>query len=85
MSRDEIRQLVDTLGGILAILRAADPGDKLEVYRELGLKLTYNHDDHMVVAETNPLPRVGVLPVSGGGCDHYAHALRAEKLLVIDG
>ncbi|MGW4774435.1 hypothetical protein ACWEO2_41185 [Nocardia sp. NPDC004278] len=44
------------LGGILAILQAADPGDKLEVYRELGLKLTYNHDDHAVTAETNPRP-----------------------------
>ncbi len=54
MSRDEIGQLVDALGGLLAILRAADPGDKLEVYRELGLKLTYNHNDHTVTAETTP-------------------------------
>ncbi len=67
MSRDEIGQLVDALGGLLAILRVAEPGDKLEVYRELGLKLTYNHHDHAVTVETNPRPCVGVLSVSGGG------------------
>ncbi|MEV4235255.1 MULTISPECIES: hypothetical protein [unclassified Nocardia] len=83
MSRDEIRQLVDALGGILAILRAADPGDKLEVYRELGLKLTYNHYDHAVTAETNPRPGVGVLSVSGEGIDQYANLLQHRKLLVI--
>ncbi|MGW4774378.1 hypothetical protein ACWEO2_40870 [Nocardia sp. NPDC004278] len=83
MSHDEIRQLVEALGGIQAILRAADLGDKLEVYRELGLKLTYNHDDHAVTAETNPRPRVGVLSVSGGGIDQYANLLQHRKLLVI--
>ncbi|MBH0779376.1 hypothetical protein [Nocardia bovistercoris] len=31
ITRDEIRRLVDGLGGQLAILRAADPGGKLEV------------------------------------------------------
>lgn len=67
MSRNEIRELVDALGGLLAILRAADPGDKLEVYRELGLKLNYNHETEEVTAETNLRPQVGVLVVSGGG------------------
>jgi hypothetical protein len=67
MNRNEIRQLVDALGGLLTILRAADPGGKLEVYRELGLKLTYNHEIQQVTAETNPRPQVGVLVVSGGG------------------
>ncbi|WUA11165.1 hypothetical protein OG225_16840 [Nocardia sp. NBC_01377] len=67
MNRNEIRQLVDALGGLLTILCAADPGDKLEVYRELGLKLTYDHETQQVTAETKPRPQVGVLVVSGGG------------------
>src|SRR6266702_600353 len=56
MTRDEIRSLVDALGGLLRVLRDADPGDKLEVYRQLGLRLTYHHDSHTVLAETRPPP-----------------------------
>ena len=56
MTRDEIRNLVDALGGLLRVLRDADPGDKLEVYRQLGLRLTYHHDSHTVLAETRPPP-----------------------------
>lgn len=66
MSREEIRELVDALGGLLAILREADPADKLEVYRQLGLKLTYNHDKRVVVAETQPQPPVCAVNVSEG-------------------
>ena len=43
MSRDDIHALVDTLGGLLNALRHADPIDKAEVYRELGVRLTYDH------------------------------------------
>ncbi|RDI60505.1 hypothetical protein [Nocardia pseudobrasiliensis] len=67
MSREEIRLLVDSFGGLLSILRSADPADKLEIYRQLGLKLTYNHETRVVAAETTPNPPVGVLVVSGGG------------------
>ena len=69
MSRAEINQLVDMLGGLLAVLRAADPRDKFEVYRELGLKLAYNHTTGEIMAEANPRPQVGVLSVSGGGLE----------------
>ncbi|MGY5311605.1 hypothetical protein [Nocardia gipuzkoensis] len=79
MSRTEIRQLVDALGGMLAILRDADPNDKLEIYRELGLKLNYNHESRTVTVESNPRPQVGVLVVSGGGVDHYAHVLHRRR------
>jgi hypothetical protein len=34
------------------ILSEADPADKLEVYQRLGLRLTYDHETEMVVAET---------------------------------
>ncbi len=53
LSRNEIRDLVKSFGGLIKILRAADPTDKLEVYRQLGLKMTYNHET----------------PVGGGGWD----------------
>lgn len=56
MTRVEIRDLVDTLGGLLRVLRDADPGDKLEVYRQRGLRPIYYHDSHTVLAETRPPP-----------------------------
>lgn len=53
MSRNDIHAMVDTLGGLLDVLRHADPADKAEVYRELGVRLTYNHTEHTVLAEPN--------------------------------
>ncbi|WP_088961447.1 hypothetical protein [Micromonospora purpureochromogenes] len=41
MSRAEIKDLVQALGDITTVLRDADPADKSEVHRQLGLGLTY--------------------------------------------
>src|SRR6185312_2387218 len=73
MSRNDIGAMVDTLGGLLDVLRHADPADKAEVYRELGVRLTYNHTERTVLAETRPTSSVCVVFVSEGGLDHYAH------------
>ena len=81
MSRDEIKALIDALGGLLAVLRDADPADKAEVYRQLGLRLTYDHQTHTVLAETRPAPSVGVVVVSEDRVDHYAHALYQRRRL----
>ncbi|MEU1548279.1 hypothetical protein [Nocardia sp. NPDC005745] len=67
MTQEEIAGLVDSLGGLVRVIRKADPAEKLELYRQLGLKLTYNHTTRTVVAETSPQPPVGVVVVSGGG------------------
>ncbi|WP_077062424.1 recombinase family protein [Streptomyces sp. MP131-18] len=69
MSRQEIRDLVDALGGLLNALRQADPADKAEVYRHPGLRLNYDHEKQEVLAESRPAPRVGVLVVSEGGLE----------------
>jgi hypothetical protein len=79
MSGKEIRVLVDQLGGLLSILREADPTDKLEVYRQLGVKLTYSHEKRVVIAETQPEPPVCVVNVSEGGLQHTN-----TRLLAID-
>jgi site-specific DNA recombinase len=70
MSRDDIHAMVDTLGGLLNALRHADPADKTEVYRELGVRLIYNHTEHTVLAETRPTSSVCVVSVSEGGLAH---------------
>lgn len=69
MSRDEITAEVQALSGLPRILRSADPADKLEIYREVGLKMTYNHKTRTVSAEIAPKPPVGAVVVSGGGLE----------------
>lgn len=67
LSAEGIERLVESFGGLIEILQKADPENKLDVYRNLGLKLTYDHTTRTVLAETNPKPPVGVVVVSGGG------------------
>ena len=74
MSRDDIHAMVDTLGGLLDVLRHADPVDKAEVYRELGVRLTYDHTEYTVLAETRPTSSVCVVSVSEGGIEHVSVA-----------
>jgi site-specific DNA recombinase len=69
MSRNDIHAMLDTLGSLLDVLRHADPADKAEVYRELGVRLTYNHTEHTVLAETQPTSSVCVVSVSEGGLE----------------
>ena len=54
MTADEINTLVEAMAGIAAILRRADPSDKAEVYRQLGIKLTYKPGLRLIQAEASP-------------------------------
>jgi hypothetical protein len=63
--------------------RHADPADKADVYRELGVHLTYDHTERTVLAETRPTSSVCVMSESEGGLDHYAHVLNQHKILVV--
>jgi site-specific DNA recombinase len=65
----EVKQLVDDLGDLLEILQGADAGEKCEIYRDLGLRLTYNKKTRAAAVEAQPRPPVGVLSVSGGGLE----------------
>ncbi|WP_156313116.1 hypothetical protein [Micromonospora sp. HK10] len=51
ISRAEIIALVTALGDITSVLRDADPADKTEVYRQLGLRLAYQPEMQTVRAE----------------------------------
>ncbi|GAB3852157.1 recombinase family protein [Dactylosporangium cerinum] len=64
MSRDEISDLVAGLADAIAILRRADPADKAEVYRQLGMRLTYDPETQTVDVQTN----VGRPPWGNGTC-----------------
>jgi hypothetical protein len=70
--------LVDTLGGLLNV---PTQQTKHEVYRELGVHLTYDHAERTVQAETRPTSSVCVVSVSEEGLDHYAHVLNQQKCI----
>lgn len=56
MTEQEIRSVIDKLGEIARVLADADPNDKSEVFRQLGLKLTYHPGRRTVEAKIEPAP-----------------------------
>jgi hypothetical protein len=54
MTREEITNLVTTLGDVVQVLKDADPADKAKVYSRLGVTLTYHPRDRRVNAEARP-------------------------------
>jgi site-specific DNA recombinase len=51
MTEDQIGKIVEGLGGLLGLLRDADPRDRAEVYARIGLRLTYQPGTKTVIAE----------------------------------
>jgi hypothetical protein len=54
MTEAEIRSIVDKLADIAPVLRDADPNDKSEIFRQLGLRLTYYPGRRLVEAKIEP-------------------------------
>lgn len=69
LTRQEIKNIVGALGGIATVLRTADATDKAEIYQQLGLRLSYDHETRIVSAEASPRPSVGLVAVSEGGLE----------------
>lgn len=51
MSRDAIARLVRSIKDLAAVVRQAEPEDKAEIYRQLGVRLRYDSGKHKVLAE----------------------------------
>jgi len=51
MSRDDLERVVDDMSLVVSRIAAADPATKAALYRALGLRLTYGHDEQEVEAE----------------------------------
>jgi len=51
MTEQEIRSAVDKFADIARVLTDADPDDKAEIFRQLGLKLTYRSGRQLVRAQ----------------------------------
>jgi site-specific DNA recombinase len=54
MSEAEIKAIVDRLGDLVRVLASADPNDKSEIFRQLGLRLTYHPGREIVKAQVKP-------------------------------
>jgi site-specific DNA recombinase len=54
MTEQEIRSIVDKLADIARVLSGADADDKSEIFRRLGLKLTYHPGRRVVEAKIEP-------------------------------
>jgi site-specific DNA recombinase len=66
MTRAQLADLVRQLGDIVSVLQHADPDDRAEVYRQLNLRLTYDHAKHRVAAEALPAIPCTYQRVRGG-------------------
>ena len=60
MSEEQISVIIHGLGGLLGVLRQAEPRDKAEIYSRLGLQLTYRPGSQTLIAEvtTSAINRV---------------------------
>ena len=54
MTRDEITSLVKSIGDVMQAIKDADPANKVEIYRQVGLTSTYHPNEKRVVAEPDP-------------------------------
>jgi len=59
LSRDQLAALVNGLGNLLGVLASAALEDKAEVYRRLGLRLTYDPGRRVVTVESHLGPDGG--------------------------
>ena len=69
MSEAEIKAIVDKLADIARVLHDADPDDKAEIFRQLGLKLTYHPGRQLVEAKIKRRCSLGFSKVSEGGLE----------------
>ncbi len=70
MTEKEIRSMIKPLGAISGVLAAAEPTAKAEVYRNLGLRLTYEPRKALVRVEASLDPHeLGIRSVSEGGLE----------------
>ncbi len=64
LTEDDIRAMVESLGGLVGVLSAAEPAKKAALYESLGLTLTYEPSKRRVLVEAD---LGGVRPVRVGG------------------
>jgi site-specific DNA recombinase len=59
-TEEEIKALVDALGGLLSLLQNADPHDRAEIYGRVGLQMIYRPGTETVLAQVTSSALDGV-------------------------
>jgi hypothetical protein len=80
LGQAEVEAMLDQIGDVGAALQRADPAKLEELYRSLGLEMTYRSAERLV--EVTVKPR-GSVNVSEGGLDHYVHGLHQQVRLTM--
>ena len=66
MTEEEIKSVVDKLTDVIQVLSTANADDKSEIFRQLGLRLTYHPGRRIVEAKIEPTPHGFFGGVRGG-------------------
>ncbi len=66
MTEADIKGIVDRLADLAHVLAEADPDGKAEIFRQLGLKLTYKPGERLVRATIQPASHWQIDGVRGG-------------------
>jgi site-specific DNA recombinase len=66
LTKEQVRSLVTSLKDIAAMLATADPKLKAEVYSELAISVTYDHDRRVIRLESRPETPWARVSVGGG-------------------
>lgn len=74
LSKEQIRRLVLQLRDIASVLATADPRDKAEIYKELGVQVAYDPGQRLVSVTAGPCTTARV----GGGTWPFRPIMRAE-------
>ena len=74
-TKEQVRRLVLQLKDIASVLATADPKDKAEVYRELGVQVTYDPHRRLVSVSAGPCTTARV----GGGTHGSAPLVLLER------
>ena len=67
MTAAEIREVVERMRGIVAILESATPDDRRRIYEAAQLSIVYDHDNRRAKLRTAPYPGVWSSERVGGG------------------
>jgi hypothetical protein len=72
----QVADAVESLGGLCVSWPTQPREDKCDLYRELGVSMTYQYQDRTVLVEATPRSTVDLMVVSEGGVAHQPHASR---------
>lgn len=83
MNEDQIRAIVKALGGLLGILRDAEPSDRAEIYARVGLQMIYRPGTQTVLAQVTSSALDGVASVCPEPNTRNIHTVVAMKELAV--